>query len=203
MSYDMQDNLVFSKGAAQNTDTATIQAMIPGCVSVDAAMEAADRNGVDYIATLRKGARIFIDAKTRRRGCSKYWRKMADGRHEPEVALEKWSVLPGGKYAKSDGKVGWTLCEQKQTDLILYTFDHEDCRDVFLFPFQLLRIAFKKNIEQWYRTCKVDVQDSGSWQSEAVFVPVTLVFIAIRDISQATVIQSVNGAVELQYKFNY
>jgi hypothetical protein len=203
MQYDMQDNLVFSKGAAQNSDTATLMAMIPGCVGVSEAMEAADRNGVDYIATLRRGARIFIDAKARRRGCSKFWRKLSNGKPEPEVALEKWSVLPGGKYRKKEGRVGWTLCEAKQTDLILYTFDHEDCRDVFIFPFQLLRIAFKANIAAWYSTCKVDVQDSGRWQSEAVFVPVGLVFSAIRRVSQSTVMRSAGGEVELQYQFNF
>jgi hypothetical protein len=202
VTYDMQDNLVFSKGALQTSDTATLMEMISGCHKVEPGLEASDRNGIDYIATLRKGARIFIDAKTRRKGCSKFWTRDTNGRRQPEVALEYWSVMPGGKYGKRMGKVGWTLCETKQTDLILYTFDPEDSRDVFLFSFQLLRMSFRRNCKDWMSSHKVDVQDSGTWQSQAVFVPVSVVFDSVRLVSQATAIPT-NEGVRLQYNFNF
>ncbi len=79
--------------------------MLHGCSdcspSVDLNM---DKHGVDYIATLRKGAEVYVDAKTRRAGCSRWWR------NGEEVAIEKWSIMPGGKYSipenrkKPDGR---------------------------------------------------------------------------------------------------
>jgi hypothetical protein len=201
MIHDFQENLVFSKGEVLSTDTETIKGMIPGCVSCEPTLEAADRNGIDFVATLRRGARIYIDSKTRKPGCSKFW-KMTDGKKEPELALEKWSVLPGGKYRVKNGKVGWTLCEQKQTDMIFFSYPPEDCRTVFLLPFQLLRIAFRKHLPEWQDRFKVDVQDSGTWQSEAVFVPVGCVMDAIRKVSQSTVVKTVGG-ISLQYEFAF
>jgi hypothetical protein len=202
MTCSLQDDLVFSRGEIQNTDAETIKAMIHGCVSVSQAHEATDRNGIDYIATLRRGARVFIDAKTRRSGCSKFWMADQSGKPIPEVALEKWSVMPGGRYRKRDGKVGWTLCEQKQTDFILYTFDRADSREVFLFAFQLLRIAFRRNIDLWFERFKNDIQDSGTWQSQAVFVPVDLVMDAVRSCSHATVVRTSSG-IALQYELGF
>lgn len=202
MMYDMQDMLAFSKGEALNTDTETLKAMLPGCISVEISTESTDRNGIDYIATLRKGARIFIDAKTRSQGCSRFWKVDANGLKHPEIALELWSVKPNGKYKRTEGKVGWTLCEKKQTDMILYTFDETDCRDVFLFSFQLLRMVFRRNCKEWMETFKVDVQDSGKWESQAVFIPVSVVFDAIRLASQATSSRS-GECLKLEYNCNF
>lgn len=151
-----------SLGTRKETDIATIASMLDGCVSVTKTDAQLDRLGVDYVATLRGGAQVLIDAKAREKGAKKYWR---DG---PDVALETWSVCPNGKHA---GKEGWTLCQSKQTDFILFTFDAIDADEVFLASYQLLRTAFARNKEEWMRRYKHARQSSGGWTSECVFVP--------------------------------
>jgi len=91
---------------------------------------------------------------------------------EPELSLEKWSVLPSSGRA---GKVGWTLDESKLTDYTLHVFDFQDSREVFLLPFQLLRQAFRRNVEKWYSEFFHASQSSKTWESECVFVPACVV----------------------------
>lgn len=175
--YSFTEMLEYSRGVREQTDALTIQSMIDGCTQVVKTGVHDDRAGVDYVATLRKGATVLIDAKTRTPGCSKYWRQ------GPELALEVWSVMPGGKYGVSDGtqKVGWTLCESKNVDYILFTFDPTDSNEVFLYPYQLLRMAFRRMLPQWRKAFRTDTQDSGTWQSQCIFIPESIVWGALRD----------------------
>jgi hypothetical protein len=168
MIYDFQNKLAMSKGSRLDTDKETIQKLLDGCVLVETACAEMDKIGVDYIATLRMGAKVYIDAKTRDLGCSRYWNGC------PEVAIELWSVMPNGKY-KIDARcarAGWTLDECKVTDMILYIWHPQDSEVAYLFPFQNLRMAARRNIMDWMLKYKTDIQDSGKWQSKAVFVPV-------------------------------
>jgi hypothetical protein len=182
MVYGFDQQLGVSKGARLATDTATIQSMIAGCVCVKTVTDIGmDKLGVDFVATLRGGAEVYIDAKCRTAGCSRYWRG------EPEVAIEKWSVMPGGKFGTSQqaARTGWTLDEGKITDLVLYTFDPTDCPVAYLLPFQHLRMAARRRINEWMREHKDDIQQSSEggrhWQSQAVFVPVSKVVAAIEE----------------------
>lgn len=165
----------------ETTDLEVLQDMIPGCVSVVKTDARTDRNGVDYVATLRRGTEILIDAKTREPGASRYWND-----NGPELALEIWSVMPDGRYntPQARTKVGWTLCESKQTDMIFYTFDRADCFDVFLLPFQHLRIAFRQNWPVWSKRYRRKTQDSFAWQSECIFVPADVVLKAIEAVER-------------------
>jgi hypothetical protein len=182
MNYDFQERLEFSKGARQESDLATIMSLLDGCSSVTANNTDGNDNGIDYIATLRRGAEIFIDAKTRQKGCSRFWKN-----NEPELAIERWSVMPGGKFNTTHGKAGWTLDESKPTDMILYTFDSADCTTAFLFPFQSLRMAARRMVQHWMKRYKVDIQTSNNWQSQAVFVPASEVIAAMETTFSATV----------------
>jgi len=174
-AYSFAEMLKYSRGVREQSDALTIQAMISGCETVVKTGTADDKAGVDYIATLRGGATVLIDAKTRTAGCSRYWRQ------GPELALEKWSVLPGGKYSTPQGKTGWTLCETKNVDYILFTFDPSDSVEVFLYPYQLLRMTFRRMLPQWWKTYKKDTQESDGWESQCVFVPESVVWSAMRD----------------------
>jgi hypothetical protein len=147
--------------------------MLDGCVSVEIALTEMDRLGIDYIASLRGGAQVYIDAKARDVGCSQWWKG------EPELALEDWSVV---RENGNPGKVGWTLDESKQTNLVLFTFDPEDTQLCYLVSFQLLRVAFRRNYNPWLRQYKQDTQQSPGWRSHCVFVPVSVVFDAICDV---------------------
>lgn len=165
--YKFDEKLAQSKGVCKDNDMQIIKAMLHGCVKVTEASLEMDKKGADYIAKLRGNAEVYIDAKTRTKGCSKFWK------NEPELAIERWSVLPEkGK----NGKTGWTLDENKITDLVLYTFDKSDSNNAYLVSFQTLRIASARNINAWYKKYKVDTQSSGEWKSQAVFVPVSIVF---------------------------
>lgn len=186
---DFQEDLAITRGPTRSREEKALLSMIPHAVHVAPASEAADRNGVDYIVTLRRGGIILVDAKTRRQGCRRFWNTMPNGEVVPDLALEKWSVMPGGFYRTPPerAKVGWTLCTAKKTDMILYTFDPIDSRQCFLFSFQLLRIAFSRNCSGWFKQYKTDVQDSGSWQSEAVLVPAPVVQSAVALSSEAVI----------------
>lgn len=175
--YSFAEMLDYSRGIREQTDALTIESLIVGCTYVKKTNEADDRAGVDYVATLRNGATILIDAKTRTPGCSRYWRQ------GPELALEVWSVMPGGKYGipQTQRKTGWTLCEKKNVDYILFTFAPSDSPEVFLYPYQLLRMTFARQLPQWRQAYKSDTQDSGTWQSQCLFVPETVVWRALRD----------------------
>jgi hypothetical protein len=164
--YQFSERLAWSRSARQASDIETLYAMFDGCIHVEKTDERLDRMGVDYVVTLRDGATILIDAKAREKGCSHHWYQRM-----PEVALETWSVKPDpmGRY---QSKVGWTLCEKKQTDFILFTFDPSDCSEAFLVSYQLLRIALQRHLEIW-RSCgfRVTTQRSERWESECIFVP--------------------------------
>lgn len=175
-TYDFKTQLAFSRGVRESVDIDTIRKMIDGCQSVIKTNEQDDRAGIDYIAKLRRGADILIDAKARAGEIKKYWK------NGPEVALETWSVIPSSSCPL--GKAGWTLSEQKQTDLILFTFDPVDTNECFLVSFQLLRMAFRRNVEQWKKTYKVQPQSSGAWQSECVFVPYVVVEQALMQVQR-------------------
>jgi hypothetical protein len=179
VKYGFDERLSFSRGQREASDVATLMAMIPGCVSVTKTDVEMDRRGVDYIAELRRGDQLWIDAKARDKGCSKYWKG------EPEVALETWSVAPGGRYQTDSASavVGWTLTEAKHVDLILFTFDPQDCRDAYLLSFPLLRAAFRRHGRRWETTYRVERQESDGWESECMFVPISAVFDAVNQIS--------------------
>lgn len=179
MIHEFQKYKSWSQGQRRADDLTTILAMIDGCVKVETSTIDLDRSGIDYVATLRRGARIYIDAKNRQKGCSRYWKG------EPDLSLEIWSVMPAGKYNMPNYRAvtGWTLCERKDVDLILFKYDPSDCTKVFLVSYQLLRMAFRRNLEHWREVYHGDIQDSGKWQSQCVFVPVSAVFKAIEKVS--------------------
>ena len=155
------------------TAQALIQSWLTGCVNVEAASLQDDRNGIDYWATLRGGAMVGIDHKLREPGASRFW-----GYGFPELALEIWSVKPD-ETLRTEGTVGWTLSETKNTDYILYTFAPTDSPRAYLIPFQLLRIAFRQYFHEWCEQYKAKNQSSGEWMSQAVFVPAPIVIEAV------------------------
>ncbi len=179
MSNDFDEKLAYSKGKNGENDIQTIRTML-GCLDVRQADVSMDKRGVDYIATLRRGAQVFVDSKTREPGCRKYWRS------GEEVAVEIWSVMPGGKHETPihRAKIGWTLDESKITDYILYTWDKTDCEFAYLVAFQVLRVATRRNLKNWIKMFGTKIQNSGSWESQAVFVPIGIVLDAMRDVQK-------------------
>lgn len=165
--YTFKDRLDFSTGRKRATDMETIKVLLPGCVSVKITGREQERKGIDYIATLRGGAEIYIDSKAREKGCSLYWKN-----GQPEVALEIWSVKPS---LNSPGVTGWTLNENKLTDMILFTYDITDTDLCYLVPFQHLRIAFRKYYALWTHYKKAEQETDGNYRSECVFVPIDTV----------------------------
>lgn len=170
-----------------------LMALIDGAVDVARADLETDKSGVDYIVTLRRGGIVTVDVKCREQGASKYW-KMYLGKKEPELALEVWSVRPFGRFSipLHSARVGWALCESKNVDLILFVFHPQDSAEVVLVGYQHLRIAFRRNYYRWkldYKTAsQTTLSGQHGWQSEAVFVPASVVISAIADISRQNII---------------
>ena len=173
-TYEFWERFAFSVGTNGRTFEQIIQQTLPGIISVRKTNPEEDKTGIDYKAVLRRGAEINIDLKLREKGCSKFWQS------EEEIALEKWSVVPEKGKA---GKVGWTLDEAKQTHYTLHAFDRRDSENVFLLPFQLLRKAFRTHMDEWYTEYESARQNSGTWRSECLFVPISVVLEAIREAS--------------------
>jgi hypothetical protein len=173
--YDFQTQLAFSVDSGGRPFEQIISDTLPGVVTVVKTDVAVDKTGVDYIATLRGGSRINIDVKLRSKGCSKYWKNGAE-----ELALETWSVMPEGCCK---GKAGWTLDEAKDTHYTLHVFSGNDSGSAYLLPFQLLRKAFRVNAREWMNRFRVEIQSSGKWKSQCVFVPAFIVMDAISNAS--------------------
>jgi len=176
--YEFDERLAFSKAQRQESDIDTLRAMFPKAASIIKTDVDEDRAGTDYIIELRRGAKLRVDAKARDKGCRRFWKA------GPEVALEVWSVRPGGKYGTQYGRVGWGLDEAKEIDLILFTFDQADHAFAYVRPLPLLRETFRRNCDSWGSQYKRDVQDSRSWESECIFVPLVVLDQAIEATSR-------------------
>lgn len=194
MIHNMTECLAFSLGEREVFDKSLLIKVIPSCVNVEKTDEVTDRAGIDYIATLRGGAKINIDAKTRRKWSSRYWHY-----GEPELALERFSVCPEDA-PNGAGKIGWTLSDASNVDMILYTFDPFDSNRFYLIPFQHLRMAFWCNGAEWVNKYKYKFQESENkeyrrkgWRSKAVFVPASIVLNAVTNVMQGAVIYSDYG----------
>ncbi len=184
MRYGFTDRLSFSRGTNEHIDMQTIREMIPGCIHVEKTSTHDDRQGVDYLAHMRRGDVLKIDGKTREKNAEKYWKS------GPELALEIWSVAPGGKFniPEDQARVGWTLNTAKHVDLILYTFNPATCAEAYLLPFPLLRSAFYQNLKAWEQRYPPKGQSSWTnsrqWESVCMFVPVDVVIDSINRASR-------------------
>ena len=74
MTHDFEQKLSFTLGEKERIDIEMLKNAINGCENVIKTDADIDKTGIDYIATLRNGATINIDAKSREKGASKYWR---------------------------------------------------------------------------------------------------------------------------------
>ena len=153
-----QDKLSFSQSKI-DLDMRLIKNYFPRCVNVKKTDIETDKQGIDYIATLDDGAKIFIDAKTREKGAKRFWKHGV-----PEIALEIYSNT-------EEKKLGWTLSGSTKAHYILYTFDAAGSDKFYIFPFQILRKVFFENGKCWIEKYGKKLQESDSWHSQAVFVP--------------------------------
>lgn len=64
--------------------------------------------------------------------------------------------------------------------MILYTFDPEEWNQFYLVPFQHLRMAFQEYYKEWHGVYPQRKQDNGSYFSEAMFVPASVVLNAVK-----------------------
>lgn len=161
-----QDKLAFSQTKI-DSDIAIIKSYFPHCIDVKKSDITADKTGVDYVATLIRGAEILIDAKTREKGASQFWKN-----GEPELALELYSVV-------EDKKTGWSLNTASPVDYVLYTFSPEDTTNSYMIPFQQLRKVLIEKFAEWQKQYDCKTQESDNWHSQAIFVPVGIVLQAI------------------------
>ena len=165
--YNFKERLEWSQGQFNSDIATTIKDLIPNCENVFQSDVSEDKSGVDYWAQLSGGHLLGVDVKSREAGAGKWWKY-----NEPELALEVYSVC-------ETKKIGWTLDVTKITEYVFFNFDKQDSRLCFLIPFQLLRMAFKEKGKQWVGDYGIKYQNSEGWTSSAVFVPASVVELAI------------------------
>lgn len=180
-------DLRWSRGRTEQRDIAMLWRLFgDSCVRVTKTDVAMDKAGVDYIVTLRRGAEVYVDAKARKPGASRYWRY-----GEPDLQLESYSVVP--MPGVPNGKPGWTLDEARNVDLILFSYDARDTDEVYIVSAHLLRMAFRRNYHVWRGQFPVHRQDSGRWQSECFFVPRSVVAAAVNDVQWGNTLSLTTG----------
>ena len=194
--HDFSQKLGFSAGANVRRDMEQIAAALGGaCVRVEKTDVETDKAGIDYMAYLRNGAAVGVDAKRRERHCSRFWR---DG--VPELAIETYSVF--------DTKPGWTFSSASDVDYILYSFEPQDSDRYFFLPFQLLRLAALGNVRRvgdrraWGGRFFSMRQDSGGWQSECIFVPAPVVLAEVQGLMAGQARRDVGDAVPYTVRGN-
>lgn len=164
-----QDKFSYSQQQI-DSDMSKIKRYFPNCISVIKSDVATDKEGVDYIATLKGGAVIYIDAKTRLEGASRFWKY-----GEPELPLEIYSVV-------ETKKIGWTLSDSAPVDYIMFTFAPKDTPLFYILPFQQLRKAFWRHFKAWHALYGMKEQASDNWHSSALFVPASVVVGAVSQL---------------------
>lgn len=168
---NFQQCFEYSIGQRELFDENVLRNVIPRCVSVQKTDAYTDKQGVDYIVTLRDGSQFTVDAKTRQKGAKRWWKQ-----EEPELALEKYSVV-------ELKKVGWLFKDSAvHPDYILYTFDKSDSDKFYLVPYVLLRKAASKRWKNWesqYGVKKQPNSSHGGYTSDAIFVPASVLIGAV------------------------
>ena len=163
----------YSLGSRERFDISLLRQVIPNCKTVEKTQSDTDRQGVDYIAYLKDGSKVTIDAKTRQPGAKRWWQH-----GEPELALEQYSV-------KETKKVGWLFKRSTiHPDYILYTFDKADTPKYYLIPFMLLRKAAFIKWQEWARKYLIKPQPNethGGYTSTAIFVPASVLIAAVAE----------------------
>lgn len=162
--YRFDDMLCMSQG---KTEACTVKQImvenVPGILNVFPAHSTNDKNGTDWWAEHASGKMLSIDAKVRSKDFGK-----------KDVALETWSNV-------ERKNPGWTVCESKRTDYVLWTWT--DTGRWCLVPFPMLCAAFRVNMEDWVGRYRVARQftpvGASGYHSECVFVPIREVWAAI------------------------
>lgn len=159
--YGFHERLAWSDGFATNSVdvfSRILKARIPGCYDVTKADLQNDRNGTDYFAWRTDTLPLSIDVKVRSEDYAV--------RGQDDLALETWSIYPT--------KIGWTRDAKKQTDFILWYWTTTG--RFALVPFPPLCAVFQLHWQEWLETYGGHGQNSGTWESECVFVPRVLVY---------------------------
>lgn len=168
---DFNECLEFSLGAREQFDFCILQSHIPKCERIEKTDIAMDKSGVDYIAHLRDGSTVTIDAKARKPGASRFWKN-----GEPDLALEQYSVC-------ESKVVGWLFKDSNiHPDYILFTFDKSDCDKYYFIPFVLLQKAAWRNWKRWERQFQLLKQPNRGYHSSALFVPASIVCDAVKAV---------------------
>jgi hypothetical protein len=152
-TYNFHENFVFSEGIEEEGDLVKyLLDMIPGSIEFKRASESDDKEGTDYWIVRKPGLQsVKVDIKKRRFDPIEKLGK-------DDVCIETTSVYIGkDNYPWSPPwldncriKIGWTLDDTKNTDLVVYTWPREDGRRRFwVVYFPHLCRAAQKNWRIW------------------------------------------------------
>ena len=170
---DFSECLAYSLGAQEQFDASVLKKHFSWIETIEKTDIETDKTGIDYIAILKDGSKFTIDAKTRKSGCSQYWKD-----NIPELCLEKYSIC-------ERNVIGWLFKKSKNhPDYILYTFPQSETDKYYLLPYQLLRKAAFIHWREWESEYGEKFQENAGWTSSAIFVPAPVVINAIQEIME-------------------
>lgn len=69
---DFRDCFQYSIGIRESFDIALLEGYMPKGARIEKTKADLDKQGVDYVITLKDGSTLTVDAKTRKAGASKY-----------------------------------------------------------------------------------------------------------------------------------
>ena len=148
--------MLFADGHAPSNQAVEtiVKNRFPGCSGVTRANVVNDKGGTDYWIHRLENKPLRVDLKIRSKDFGL-----------DDLALETWSVMPNGR----PGVAGWTRDAKKNSDFILWYW--QDTRRFFLVNFPALCFVFDRYWQLWASRYRTEIQTSGSWQSQCVFVP--------------------------------
>ena len=183
--YDFTERRRWSEGFCSEGIEPILMARMPNATAVSKASESADKQGTDYWVERDNGLpALSVDIKARDHDYKK-------SRGRDDLALETYSVC--------NTKVGWTRDQNKRTDYVLWYW--RDTGRFLLVPFPPLCQVFERYWREWRETYGHWRQTSGGWQSECVFVPRDVVFMALLEwmgepLTEAELAKSGSGLLE-------
>lgn len=183
MSYDFAERLEFSRGIDCHFGIQRhLLDSIPGAEGMVRARSQDDRNGVDYWINRCNGRPLSLDFKHRSFD-------PIDRFGSDDICIETCSVYHGTPRPPfSDEqryKIGWTLNEQKRTDLIVYTWPaNGERRRFWIAYFPHLCAASQRHADDWTAAFGERVTPNRGYVTLNVYVPRSDVEAAIRQLTE-------------------
>lgn len=181
--YNFTERLNFSEGIELEEDLLKyLLKNIPNATDIQRAEKEDDKTGIDYWIFRKNLPPLAIDVKHRSFCPIQRWGK-------DDACIETTSVYTGNPFPPWDDqyrlKPGWTLDENKRTDIVIYTWPYnETLRRYWIVYFPLLCRAAKLNWRRWAEEYGEIATHNDLYLTLNIYVPRIEIVKAINQISE-------------------